>query len=551
MTEKKEGSKAASVERRQARRAELVRRLTELAPKRRVDAMLEEVDGRALVQSLPAEEVYATILDVGLADSTEIVQLSTADQFRTYVDLAAWQKDRIDPIEVLHWLRAARGDDLDDFLHKAEALDIEVLELLFKKLVVVHDLEEDPDVNPAGVTVETPEGKFLLEFTLDGVDEHALRRLVMDLMSRSPFELSRFLESVRWELSTELEETAFQFRAARLADLGFPPLDEALKIFSWVDPDKHAPPPSQQKALSHGPGHVDSVAAAFAGLDAVERANLESEVRYLVNCALVAEGAEPGDPPALRRASEQARDYLDLGLEHLTGGEPGRAAEIVRERALRFIFQVGFSLTLKLKRQAERLASEGHLKFAETWLLLDDEAQVMQALLRKRPLKALRVPGAEPVTFRSKKELVEAEAQLGRVRAQAGVFQALLGPSPADVVARFGEKLNELGPQRLFLAVVARAELDGVVDVAPADSERLVELCERLFEQDASGPRLRSTAGQRATTVLAQKLSVGLAELRGMVDRVLLGFFQDVGAAWAKAGRVDAAKVTTLPIAGY
>lgn len=550
MSEKKEGSKAASLERRQARRAELVRRLTDLAPKHRVDAMLEEVDGRALVQSLPAEDVYATIIDVGLADSTEIVQLSTPDQFRTYVDLAAWQKDRVDPIEVLHWLRAARGDEADDFLQKVEALDIEVLELVFKKLVVVHDLEENPDVNPGGVTVETPEGKFLLEFTLEGVDEAALRRLVMDLMAKGPFELSRFLEAVRWELTTELEETAFQFRAARLADLGFPPLDEAVRVFAWVDPDKVAAGPARTQALSPG-GRVDYVAAAFAGLDPVERANLETEVRYLVNCVLVAEGAEPGDPPALRRASEQARDYLDLGLEHLTGGEPGQAAEIVRERALRFLFQVGFSLTLKLKRLAERLASEAHMKFGETWLVLQEEAQALQALLRRRPLKALRVPGAEPVTFRSKKELFDAEQQLARARTQTGVFLALLGPSPAEVAARFGEKLNELGPQRLFLAVVANAELDGVVDVAPTAPERLVELCERLLEPDGGGAKLRASAGQRAVGVLAGKLAAPEAELRAMVERVLAAFLADVGAAWAKQGRVDAAKVTALPLAGY
>ncbi|HEY1086825.1 MAG TPA: DUF6178 family protein, partial [Archangium sp.] len=141
------------------RRAELVRRLTELAPRHRLDAMMEEVDGRALVRSLPAEDVYSTIIDVGLADSTEIVQLATPEQFRAFVDLAAWQRDRIDPLEVLHWLRAARGEDDQDFVQKVRKLDLEVLELLYKKLVIIHDLEEDPDVDPVGTSMEMPEGK--------------------------------------------------------------------------------------------------------------------------------------------------------------------------------------------------------------------------------------------------------------------------------------------------------------------------------------------------------------------------------------------------------
>ena len=90
---------SSTQEKRLLRRAELVRRLTELAPRHRIDAMMEEVDGRALVRSLPAEDVYSTIIDVGLPDSTEIVQLATPEQFRTFVDLAAWQRDRMDPLQ--------------------------------------------------------------------------------------------------------------------------------------------------------------------------------------------------------------------------------------------------------------------------------------------------------------------------------------------------------------------------------------------------------------------------------------------------------------------
>src|SRR4051812_43995134 len=164
------------------KRAELVRRLQGLLPKHRADAMLEEVDGRALVATLPPEDVYGTIVDVGLADATEIVQASTPEQFRTYLDLAAWSKDRMDPIEVLHWLRAARGDDDEAYVHKLKGLDIEVLELLFSKLITLHDLEEDPDANPAGVTMETPDNKWLVELHLEGPDEAALRQLVTDLI---------------------------------------------------------------------------------------------------------------------------------------------------------------------------------------------------------------------------------------------------------------------------------------------------------------------------------------------------------------------------------
>jgi hypothetical protein len=533
----------------EAKRAELVRRLTELAPKNRLDAMMEEVDGRALVRSISAEEVYANIIDVGLADSTEIVQLSTPEQFRTYVDLASWQRDRVDVLEVLHWLRAARGDDEAEYVRKLRKLDLELLELMFKRLTHIHDVQENPDVETEGVTVETPEGKFLIELTIDGVDEAAMRQLIRDLMASNPFELTRFLEAIRWEMPTELEEAAFQFRQSRLQDLGFPPLDEALKVFAWLDPEKAKPPGGAPGLLKPG-DRIDYVAAMFRGLDAVERTNLEGEVRYLVNCILVAEGAEPGDPPALRRLSEHARDTLELGLEHLTGGDPERAVEVVRVRTLREIFQLGFSLTLKLKRQVERLAQEPGSRFAETWLVLDEEAAALAALMRRRPLKALKVPGAEPVAFRSKRELDEVQTLLTRVRHQRAIFNGLLGASPADVIARFGAKLSELTPQRLFLATVATAELDEKIDVGPFPELRVQELVTRIFDEKGRQPVLRPSAGRRAHEVLAAKLHEGASELEGMVNRVLQALLADVGRAWIDQGRVDPKKVIVLPIAG-
>jgi hypothetical protein len=509
-------------------RAELVRRLATLLPKQRADALLEEVDGRALVATMPAEDVYGTIIDVGLADTTELVQASTPEQFRTYLDLAAWAKDRMDPIEVLHWLRAARGDDDETYLQKLKGLDIEVLELLFRKLVTLHDLEENPDANPAGVTMETPEGKWLVELNLEGPDEAALRQLVRDLTAHNPFELSRFLEAVRWETPSELEETAYQFRSARLQDLGFPPMEEAVKLFAWVDPAKHSPAgPSTALAAQ-----TDFVASAFTGLDAVERDSLEAQVRYVVNSALVAEGAEPGDPQAIRRLSEQARDYLNLGLEQLCGGDPSKAAEVLRDKELKLVFQLGFSLTLQLKRQVEKLAIEPGSKFGDTWLALDEETAALQALMRRRPLKALKVPGAEPVPFRYRRELAESELLLARVRAQRDVLSKLLGPSPAEVVARFGASLAEVRPQRIFTAVGAQAELSGAVKVEPFPPGELDALA-------------ATTSNARAIEALG-----GGAEVAAMVERVMAPLRAELQALMKREGRVDPKKLELLPIAG-
>ncbi len=539
------------LEKREAKRAELIRRLETLSPKHRMDSMLEEVDGRALVRSIPAVDVYGTIVDVGLADSTEIVQLSTPEQFQSYVDLAAWQKDRVDAIEILHWIRAARGDDDVAFMAKLRMLDIELLELMFRRLTRIHVIEEDPDVNLEGVVVETPDGKLLIEMVVEGVDEAAMRRLAFDLIAHNPFELSRFLEAVRWEMPSELEEAAYQFRQSRLQDLGFPTFEEAIKVFAPVQLKDFASFREQTvNTLMVTAESVDYVTHAFTGLDAVERDNLQMEVRHLVNSVIVGDGIEPGDPALVRQLSEETRDGLCLGLEWLTQGDTSRCSEAVRTYTLRQLFQIGHTLTLSLRKQAEQMVKMPHVRFAQTILALDEEAATVTALLRRRPKKALKVAGAAPVPFRSQRELTVAQATLDLTLEQSRVFHQLLGDSPQEMAGRFQLKLGELTPQRLFLAVVALAETDGVVDVNPFPSLQLAGLLERLFDNAKSVAVLRPTAGHRALDTLGAKLSASPQVLQPMIERVLNVLLHEVQSVWAQGKRVEAKMLQSLPMAG-
>jgi hypothetical protein len=537
----------------QLARKELRQRLVQLSPRKRLDAIIDSPDSRAVVRSLPAELLYTTIHEVGLADSTELVQLASPEQFRTFVDLGAWKRDRIQPHAVLTWLRAARGDQPEEFLRKLHGVDLELLEYMLREFTQVHDLEENPDVNPEGVTMEMPEGRYLIEFKVEGVEQAALRAILNDLIAENPFEMARLLEAIRWEIPSEMEEAAYQFRTARLIDMGFPALQDAVSLFSRVDTGP-APARSAQTALAPTTGHVDYLDAAFRALDPVEREHAEDELRAVANAALVAELADPGDLEAVRRVGEMVRDYLSLGLEHLSGGEPARAAEVIRDTQLKRIFQVGFSLTLTLKFRADRLMKAPLARMDDTPLLLSEEEAAIEALRLKRPRRALRVPGAEPVPFRSLRELASSEAQLGRAEAQVEIFRGLLGGSeePArQVLARFGVALSTLGVERLFNAAVAMAVLDGRVDPRPVPQGRTVELGERLFEGTVQAPRLRSSAAERALSGLEPVVAPeARAELRRLVNTTLEKLLGELGAPYLQEGRFDPALAVVLPMEG-
>ena len=531
----------------------LRRQLAQLSPKARVDALISAPDARRIIRSIPAEDLYFTIVDVGLQDAPELVQLASPSQFRTFVDLGGWERDRIEPHALLTWLRAARGDEPEDFLKKLHGIDAELLEYLLREFTVVHDLEENPDVNPEGVTMETPEGRYLLEFKdVEGAELAGLRALLNDLIAENPFESVRLMEAARWEVPSELEEIAYRFRAGRLQDLGFPPLEDAVRLFSFVEPGPRPTSPTPGEALAATGGHVDYLEAAFRALEPVEMDNLEGELRSVANAALVAEAAEPGDLDALRRVGEMVRDYLSLGLEHLTGGSPARAAEVVRELPLQRIFQIGFSLTLGLRHRAERLVKLPLARLDDTLLLMPEEAAGVEALRRKRPRRALRVPGAEPVPFRSLREVGLSEALLARAEAQLSVFRALLGGTEAraqELLARFGVALEALEVERLLTATVAMAVLEGRVDPRPLPLGRGTELGERLFEGTPQAPRLRESARERALAVLEPAVEeAARPELRRLVNATLEELLSEVGTPFLQERRIDPSLAVILPM---
>ncbi len=540
---------------RAAERDQYLSILARQLPSARLSQILASPDPGRLIRAMPALSLYYDLIEVGLAEAGEVVRFATPEQFRTFVDLGGWARNQLSLEETVKWIRAARGTDLDEFLAKIHALDTEVLELLLRRGIIVHSLEEDPDVNPAGVVMEMPEGKYLIEFPLQGEELGALRSLVSDLVSENPFEAVRFFEALRWELPSELEETALQFRRGRLEDLGFPPLEEAVALFSFLNPDPEAPATQPAAAQIQPVGDTpDYWQLAYQSLEDEEREAAQQELRYLANSALVAEGAEPGDPASIRRGTEMARDYLQLGLEFATGGDPKRGAQLIQERPLRRIFQTGFSLALRVKFRAERLLKHPLARVDDGYLLFPPEAAWVDAVRLTRPRRPARVEGADPVPFRSRHEIAEAEAALGRAEQQVAIFQSLLGGTGEGArraLQRFAAPLSEIGAELLFRAIVAHALLDGRVEAKPVPRARLVQLCERLFEIKDGSVVVRQSAKSTVLSILAATIpDPARPELARLVELTAEALLVELGGAYLAGDFSSPQLGAVLPISG-
>jgi len=417
--------------------AEVRRALASRRGKSRLDYLLDQPDPAAVVQALPADELFHAIQEAGLADARDVVQLASPEQFRTFLDLSAWRGHEFAPERALAWLGAGRPPSLsgeeEDALwrEKLLALDPEFLSLLLGATLRIHDLEENEDPDMEGERfARTPEGRYIVEFLPDGQDYQVVRRLLDDLYAKDAFQAGRLLASIRWELESELTEAASRWRTGRLADLGFPPLEEAL---SWyARPAGRAP---ERPAAERAPGfwlaaHRGSALLdrAAARLSPEAAARFEADLVAAANAVLVADRVDTSDPDDVAAALESARALLEMGLEAESAGDEESAAAVLASTALKRIFQRGFGQLLELGARARRLAKppEGQVPVLDAPL-----GDAMAAVRLRRPhffpgLGAPRSEWGSPAAAAFTARPFRSTAEVGETRRALDAAEELL-----------------------------------------------------------------------------------------------------------------------------
>lgn len=486
----------------------------------RLDLLLERPEA---LQGLPADELFHAVVEVGLADAPSVVQLASPSQFRTFLDLAGWQGDEFASARVLPWLRAGRPPTLSDegaeaaWQDKLAALDLEVLSLLLRDVLRVHDLEEEPDPEPESERfARTPEGRFLVEFVPEGADALVARRLLDDLYARDAFQAGRLLSAVRHELVSELTEEALRLRTARLADLGYPPLEEALSWFARPAsrraeqpaglPDR---PPGFWLAAHRGQTLLDRAAAL---LPARSRERFELEAMAAANAVLVADRVDPGEPDEVRGALEAARALLELGLEATAGGDETAAARVLASAPLKRVFQAGFGKLLELRWRAQRLARQA----APRGLAFDSplgETLAAVRLRRPRYYPGVALPLADwgsPATgalsarpFRSSAEVRAVADALGKAEGLLALAEGLELAAPLPGAATVAA---------LYLTARANERLGRPFVPQPIPSAELAAAARALLASSDPGPASQGEAGE-LLAILARNRALELGPL--------------------------------------
>ena len=189
-----------------------------------------------LVQRLPELEVFLTVKEVGERDSLELISLTTPEQLQYLLDLDFWKKDRLDPEKVLHWMELLVESGEKKVTEFIQSTDPEFIALLLKKFLEVITIEGEALGTRDRVPLFTLDQYYYISFKGKGARE--IFQLFLGIFYRVDNRgFRRLMDSLMVESESELEETGYRLRNARLADYGFPEFEDALEIYRFFSPD--------------------------------------------------------------------------------------------------------------------------------------------------------------------------------------------------------------------------------------------------------------------------------------------------------------------------
>ena len=340
--------------------------LGRVLPKVKMDLILGDPDDKKLVRAMQPQELYWLFKEIGGPDAMELLGMASPQQYLFILDMELWRGWTFSEDKAVEYLGYILKGSEEHFLELLPCLDFNLLSLfLGRELIVaggIGDLNTDEERQTDWD--HTFDDVFLIKFK--NPKHSQIIGSFLELVCRFDNPLyTALMESVSGEIDIESEEECSRIKSGRLADLGFPPHDEALEIYSRINPETFTP--KRNKVLLQT-GEATTLPDTFlTGKTFLERVILlmdselfRMELNYLINTALVADQAHLDDAEYMKSVVERVYGYLNIALEYLSQGDETKGAEILAGEHLKSLFQLGFSIVLGLKFEADKLTDSSY-----------------------------------------------------------------------------------------------------------------------------------------------------------------------------------------------
>jgi hypothetical protein len=508
-----------------------------LPARQKRDLILSAPEAERLVQSFAPETLFYTLKEIGVADAGDLLSMAVPEQVRWLFDLDCWDKDQVNLSRMREWIEAMAEAGRRRMAEGLMALDLELVAMLMRQYVKVHrmaDPQDSPDA-PSNRFVQFDE-HYLIEFIRHDQIQPLLLEFLEEAFERDYNYFTGLMEEIYWGVEAEIEEQAYQFRNARLADHGFPDYYDAQAIFGYLNPSQfeqlrreYVAPARDTLALEidlapemapvlNGAGSSLFNTALTAGFAAQGMRQLRSEMALVSNQVLVARSVDFGDLEAVRVAVEMTHDYINLALEHLSGGDLATAIEHLRNTHVQLLFRLGISLTIDLRKHAQ--ATVARFGFAsgrtsEVPWLDTPYREALNGFLQRQPRFFDGLARAGEVSlrdFRAMRDIHLGYAMLEHLDAIPDLFKGLLGLDITSLSFRAQVAGHEIRLSQIILTALTREFLDGRLRLEPIEPRRLCELHAAIMSRGGRPARLAASFRERVETVIAQRLHRDIRE---------------------------------------
>ncbi len=386
------------------------------------------------VQSLPMDDFFRLVKRIGPDDALPILQSASVEQWQYLLDLDIWRRDLPDTGKTLEWLaRLARADAarFSRWVTDDQA-GLVSLALIRSADILVKENQDDADVPPGYVTFD---GSFYIK-PREGDAEAPVMDLLRILARADIASYADLLFSLPGILPAETEEELYRLRSSRLAEYGFPPVEEALAVYAPLSPDalSSGEPPAlpgrllaadERSLVPVSPwsdiGDFPFFSRAMEKIaDPVSEDRIRLEFATLCNTIISAGSfADVEDFEHLRRVGRKAAGSINIALEYRFGERADDAARLLATTPLSNVFRVGYGLILKQGLRAKRFVKEGWFasqgKTIHYWG--ETRASMLAPLLLPRPFFFNPLADAEPRPFERLDDLKSVEKLLSHLEA--------------------------------------------------------------------------------------------------------------------------------------
>ncbi len=322
-------------------------RVLDVRPESRMELLMLSDHPERIVSRMPETEFCVTARATGMSEAPWLLSMANPEQTQACFDLDCWRGSDLERERLLEWLSALAEGGQETLVQAIESVDLELLVLAVASMseVVVMSKEDTP-----------PDGWFTLDGVVYfGVYEHAdpalLRAIALAAFHESQEQYWRIVYGVLFESQTECEEFALRWRTGRLADLGFPELEEAMRAYRPLQPEEAprwelGPPSVAVVPVERLPKQVSGtlLEEGLSKLSPRRASDILGYVLAVANALAIADRLPISASESMPESLEKALRGIDLGLRELSRSRGDSPEQVLDRTRPLDLFRIGATL---------------------------------------------------------------------------------------------------------------------------------------------------------------------------------------------------------------